>query len=520
MLGSSVRMSIDAGLPQPLRRLLFDADLDVEAPYTSRIFTNRDLAFERILAVGFDMDYTLAIYRQAELERLSLDTTVAKLLARGYPEQLQTIRADPEFAIRGLMVDKTYGNVVKMDRHGYVGTAYHGKRLLSRPERKALYRAQRLGMEHERFAPVDTLFSLPEVNLFAEIVDLIDSAPELWSETPLPTYNQAWNDVRECIDLSHQDNSIKGQIMADPSRFFEVDPELGATLHKFRSAGKRLFLLTNSFYPYSDAVLTCLLGDQLSTYETWHSYFDWIVVGSRKPGFFTKQEPFQELDIQGQPIGAPVAEPRRGRIYQGGNQAGLQRAMGVHADEVLYVGDHIYGDIVRSKKSSGWRTALIIDDLEHDLEVRYARQITLEEIQHLSQLQIKLTDEITALRYLARLLSRMTAAELVKTGVEHATADAALDEARNQLRHRFERLRKYEEETADTLRRRIGEIDGAFNKYWGSLFASRKDTSRFGDQVDAYACVYTSRVTNFRFVSPVKYFHAPHGSMPHWRRRR
>jgi len=513
-------MAIDAGLPHPIRKLLFDADLEVEAPFTSRIFTNRDLAFERILAVGFDMDYTLAIYRQAELERLSIETTVAKLIARGYPAQLETIRADPEFAIRGLMVDKTYGNVVKMDRHGYVGTAYHGKRLLSRAERKELYRAQRLGMEHARFAPVDTLFSLPEVNLFAELVDLIDASPQLWSKTPLPTYARAWDDVRECIDLSHQDNSIKGQIMADPRSFFDVDPELGPTLHKFRSAGKRLFLLTNSYYPYTDAVLSCLLGDQLSTYESWHSYFDWIVVGSCKPGFFTGQEPFQELDLEGRPVGDPVAEPRRGRIYQGGNQAGLQRAMAVHADEILYVGDHIYGDIVRSKKSSGWRTALIIDDLEHDLEVRRARLITLEEIQHLSQLQIKLTDEITALRYLSRVLSRMTAAELVTEVITEAAAEVIIDEARAQLRQRFERLRTYEEETAETLRRRIGEIDGAFNRYWGSLFASRKDTSRFGDQVDAYACVYTSRVTNFRFVSPVKYFHAPHGSMPHWRLRR
>jgi HAD superfamily 5'-nucleotidase-like hydrolase len=513
-------MSTDAGLPHAIRRLLHDADLELEAPYTARIFTNRDLPFERILAVGFDMDYTLAIYRQAELERLSIEATVAKLRERGYPAEIESIRADPEFAVRGLMVDKTFGNVIKMDRHGYVGTAFHGKRMLSRPERKALYRAQRLGMEQERFAPVDTLFALPEVNLFAEIVDLIDGSPELWNPHAPPTYAEAWNDVRECIDLSHQDDTIKGQIMADPSRYFELDPELGSTLHKFRSAGKRLFLLTNSFYPYTDAVLTYLLGGQLSTYESWHAYFDWIIVGSRKPGFFTGQQPYQELDLKGRPIGDPVGEPRRGRIYQGGNQAGLMKSMGIYADEVLYVGDHIYGDIVRSKKSSGWRTALIVDDLEHDLDVRRARRITLEEIEHLSQLQIKLTDEITAQRYLARLLAKMTPADLVRGGARPEDALALLDEAKAQIRHRFDRLRKYEEETADTLARRIAEIDSAFNKYWGSLFAARKDTSRFGDQVDAYACVYTSRVTNFRFVSPVKYFHAPHGSLPHWRRSR
>ena len=154
----------------------------------------------------------------------------------------------------------------------------------------------------------------------------------------------------------------------------------------------------------------------------------------------------------------------------------------------------------------------------HDLEVRRSRRITLDEIEHLSPLQITLTDEITAQRYLARLLAKMTPADLVRSGARPEDAEALLDEAKAQIRHRFDRLRKYEEETADTLARRIAEIDSAFNKYWGSLFAARKDTSRFGDQVDAYACVYTSRVTNFRFVSPVKYFHAPHGSLPHWRR--
>ncbi|MBK8262187.1 MAG: HAD-IG family 5'-nucleotidase [Nannocystis sp.] len=506
-----------SGLPFPIRKLLRDADLELEAPATARIFTNRDLAFERIPVIGFDMDYTLALYRQAALETLSLECTVEKLLRRGYPAQLAKIGSDPEFAIRGLMVDKKYGNIVKMDRHGYVGRAYHGKRMLSRSERKSLYRTQRLGSEYERFAAVDTLFSLPEVNLYAEVVELIDQAPGLWAPQRAPSYGEAWNDVRECIDLSHQDGSIKDRIHADIGRYFAIDPELGPTLHKFRSAGKRLFLLTNSLYSYTDAVLSYVLSDQLANYESWHGYFDWIVVGAEKPRFFTGARLFQELDGAGATVGEPVAEPRRGRIYLGGNQAGLQRALGVAGDEVLYVGDHIYGDIVRSKKSSGWRTALVVDDLEHDLEVRRSRRLLLDEIEHLSQLQIRLTDEITGLRYLSRAVSKMTVEELVRGGAGK-DAEGLLEEARAQVRQRVDRLRKYEEETAQTLARRIEEVDLSFNRYWGSVFAARKDVSRFGAQVDSYACIYTSRVTNFRFVSPVKYFHAPHGSLPHWQR--
>ena len=94
MLGSTAPMAIHAGLPYPIRKLLLEADLELEAPFTARIFTNRDLAFERIPVIGFDMDYTLALYRQAALETLSLECTVEKLLRRGYPARLGEIGSD------------------------------------------------------------------------------------------------------------------------------------------------------------------------------------------------------------------------------------------------------------------------------------------------------------------------------------------------------------------------------------------------------------------------------------------
>lgn len=35
---------------------------------------------------------------------------------------------------------------------------------------------------------------------------------------------------------------------------------------------------------------------------------------------------------------------------------------------MLYVGDHIYGDIVKSKKDIGWRTMLVVPELELELD--------------------------------------------------------------------------------------------------------------------------------------------------------
>lgn len=504
--------------PSPLRRLLLEYGVELEVPTDRRIYTNRDLSLDSISVLGFDMDYTLAIYRQDRIEQISIDTTTEKLLRRGYPDKLRRAEAEPRFAIRGLMVDKKLGNIIKMDRHGYAGRAYHGKRRLTDDDRTRVYREQRLGMEHERFAAVDTLFALPEVTVYADVVDLIDVEPQLWPGAKPPSYAEAWLDVRECIDEAHRDGSIKEVIKENPGLFIEYDPDLPRTLHKFRSAGKKLFVLTNSFFSYTDAVMSYLLGaEDPPAYGGWQAYFDWTVVGSAKPNFFTASSPFQELSRDGTPIGPRRNDVQRGKIYEGGNQLGLQTSFGCYADEVLYIGDHIYGDIVKSKKSSGWRTALIVQELHNELRVRRARDMTLKEIESLYALRSELAEEITAQRFLARTLARITPEEFADhANVEAMPARALLEEARATVRARIDRLRVYESETGRTLERRSQEVDEAFNPYWGSSFAERHDTSRFGAQVESYACIYTSRVSNLLHVSPAKYFISPHNKMPHW----
>ena len=38
-------------------------------------------------------------------------------------------------------------------------------------------------------------------------------------------------------------------------------------------------------------------------------------------------------------------------------------------EQILYVGDHIYADIVNSKKTIGWRTMLVVPELELELDM-------------------------------------------------------------------------------------------------------------------------------------------------------
>lgn len=41
----------------------------------------------------------------------------------------------------------------------------------------------------------------------------------------------------------------------------------------------------------------------------------------------------------------------------------------VKGKDILYVGDHIFGDILKSKKRQGWKTFLVVPELVKELHV-------------------------------------------------------------------------------------------------------------------------------------------------------
>src|SRR5512142_2973208 len=112
--------------------LLGETTTEIDVARKNRVFCNRNLRMDTIEMIGFDMDYTLALYHQEKLEQLSIALTLTKLIDKhGYPEQIRTLHYDARWAIRGVMVDRQLGNVFKLDRHSYVGRCYHGLRELS-----------------------------------------------------------------------------------------------------------------------------------------------------------------------------------------------------------------------------------------------------------------------------------------------------------------------------------------------------------------------------------------------------
>ena len=68
------------------------------------------------------------------------------------------------------------------------------------------------------------------------------------------------------------------------------------------------------------------------------------------------------------------------------------------------------------------------------------------------------------------------------------------------------------DETLAPLARSAGELA---NPRWGLLTRAGNDKSHLARQVERYADIYTSRVSNFLFATPFVYLRSPRGSLPH-----
>jgi len=459
-----------------------------------------------VKAIGFDMDYTIARYKKVNIETLAHRLTVKKLIERGYPKALETLVYDPTFVIRGLTVDKKLGNILKIDRHGHVGQAYHGRHPLSKIERRQAYRNEKLRFEGPRFSLVDTYFELPEICLFADLIDFKESSPV--DQAILTDPWQIFDDIRSCIDEVHRDGSLKTIIKQDLPHYVEEDAELAQTLHKLRSAGKKLFLLTNSFGEYSAAVMSHILDGVLPEYPNWKNYFDLIIVGSGKPGFFTQHdEPITQLDAHLRPCLRGVKKIERGCLYQGGNVKAMEKLLRCSGEEILYIGDHIYGDILRSKRNAFWRTALVVEELEEELTLSLESKDALEHLYRLEARRRTLDDLCNYHRQeLALYQKQIKPLKTIPSLKKKEGTD--LKQKRDATKQELKRVLK-------TLDKLTNSIDGTFNPFWGMVFKQDQENTKFGEQVTRHACLYTSRVSNFLYYSNFQYFRSPRDLLPH-----
>lgn len=106
-------------------------------------------------------------------------------------------------------------------------------------------------------------------------------------------------------------------------------------------------------------------------HRDWRTYFDVIVVDAKKPLFFGEGTILRQVDTKtgALKIGTHTGPLKAGQVYSGGSCAVFTKFINAKGKDVLYIGDHIFGDILKSKKICGWRTFLVVPELVHELDV-------------------------------------------------------------------------------------------------------------------------------------------------------
>ena len=308
---------------------------------------------------------------------------------------------------------------------------------------------------------------------------------------------------------------------------------------------------------------------------SWQQLFDVIVVSAYKPEFFTtERRPVYEIvqDVVGadgsysefgmmrerfeyksspSSLQAGAARDIHGNAlpsnaFAGGNAKMIEKRFGVSgaqvplmaasdgcrishtppvhpaaassSAQVLYVGDHIFTDVNMAKRGLSWRTCMILQELELEVEgLERGRERTLK----LQRLFRNKDEHSAVLNFLQTKLDgrgELDEGELVEGAIDAASGcgdsgegddcDAGSDaEEHARLLSRLSQLRA----SLDVVESEISGLlwdDGAHvNRYWGyTTRAGFADKSHLMRQIEKYADIYTSRVSNFLRYTPYKHF--------------
>jgi hypothetical protein len=179
-----------------------------------------------------------------------------------------------------------------------------------------------------------------------------------------------------------------------------------------------------------------------------------------------------------------------GKIFQGGNWQHLHKMMGIKSgDEILYVGDHLYSDVLRSKRTLGWRSLFIMPELEGEIQT-FSKTLPLRE-------------QIEGLRSLRGELGRK--AEKIRRTED--TSDPAVQKLLGEMKEDDKMIKS-------TLSPLVEQWHRSFHPIWGAMFHAGYQDSRFAFFVENYACLYTSRASNLGLVSKNKSFRTPMEMLP------
>lgn len=451
-----------------------------------KVFVNRILNLKKIKWIGLDMDHTLIRYHSKNFEALVYQLVIEHLITKkNYPPAIRTFKFIFHDAIRGLVIDCKNGNILKLSRYGAIRLSYHGTKQITFNEQKKIYRSVYVDLNEPNYEVIDTAFSIALCVLYGQLVDLKDEFPE-----KLPSYEEISRDVLTSVNIVHSDASLKRYISEDLERYVIKDQSVVDGLKHFIRHGKKIFILTNSDYFYTKILLDYAINPFLEKGETWANLFEYVITAACKPRFFYDNLPFLRINLEnGSMTNVPNCIEQG--VYQGGGARRFTENLGLNGDEILYIGDHIYGDILRLKKDCNWRTALVVDELG---------------------------EEIASQKKAAEVEKKIIAAMEIKKDLEQQYIEfctRSIDESSALYKNDIRKLQQMILGVDSDISQLLQKERDFYNSKWGRVFRAGAEESYFAYQVERFACIYMEKLADLLENSPMIYFRANRRLLPH-----
>ena len=185
--------------------------------------------------------------------------------------------------------------------------------------------------------------------------------------------------------------------------------------------------------------------------------------------------------MNSQQINGPLKEG----IFAGGNAQELQEHLKLSWEEILYLGDHIYGDVLQLKKNCQWRAAMVMEEISYEIDILRKNQKDIDQIDQLMKEKEFLEKQIRVLK------SQSVSIEKLDQCYKKMTL---IDEKLGPIIEAYEKK---------------------FNPYWGPVMRSGQEESRIMGQIMKYACIYMSKISDFDNVFANHYFRPPRRPLPH-----
>lgn len=425
----------------------------------NEIFANNETPLAHVTTYGFDYDYTLCSYNE-DVQRLIYDAAKTRIVSKmGFPAHILERQFDPKFAVRGLHFDTNTGYMFKVDQFGKINpeSAWHGRQLVPTADLIREYGGLTITTDYRKkfLVLMGDLFCLPEACLIADTIEVLRNYQYEFD----PEY--VYRDIRKAHDWVHLSGKLHNAIINRPDRYLDKNPDMGKYLLRLRKANKMVFLLTNSPFKFVDAGMKHMLASFMKAnpdIEHWTQLFDITIVRAEKPSFYDRKSKFRRVNLEdGSLSWTPVTGFVRGEVYSEGGLKEFTRLTGRTGTEVLYMGDHLFADLVRPSMSAGWKTAAIIKEVTHEAQVMSSKAFKtyLRDIGHLE-----------ALIGYGQLLQDQQSTEMV-----------------DRLKQERSRVN--------------GSLRTIFNEHFGSGFRTNTHRTTWFFDLCRYADIYTSDVANF-----------------------